>query len=82
MNYKITTSSYFDATAKHLAKKYPSFKQDLLTFRDVSVAVAEVYACSLVRKARAYMRICFTMETKPLERVGERCSFSPIFSIK
>lgn len=34
MNYKITTSSYFDAAAKHLAKKYPSFKQDLLTFRD------------------------------------------------
>lgn len=34
MNYSIITSSYFDAAAKKLAKKYPSFKQDLQTFRD------------------------------------------------
>lgn len=32
MNYRITTSSYFDATAKKLAKKYPSFKDDLINF--------------------------------------------------
>lgn len=34
MSYRITTSSYFDVTAKRLAKKYPSFKQDLKIFRD------------------------------------------------
>ena len=33
-------------------------------------------------KARAYMRICFTMASRPLERVGERCSRSPMRSIK
>ena len=33
MNYSITTSSYFDVAAKRLAKKYPSFKEDLKTFR-------------------------------------------------
>ena len=32
MNYRITTSSYFDVTAKKLAKKYPSFKEDLVSF--------------------------------------------------
>lgn len=32
MNYRITTSSYFDVTAKKLAKKYPSFKEDLVCF--------------------------------------------------
>lgn len=34
MNYNIRTSSYFDVAAKKLAKKYPSFKEDLKTFRD------------------------------------------------
>ena len=34
MNYNIITSSYFDVAAKKLAKKYPSFKDDLRTFRD------------------------------------------------
>lgn len=34
MNYNITTSDYFDVAAKRLAKKYPSFKQDILKFRD------------------------------------------------
>lgn len=34
MNYSITTSSYFDAAAKRLAKKYPSFKEDLKKLRD------------------------------------------------
>ena len=33
MNYSITTSSYFNAVAKRLAKKSPSFKEDLKTFR-------------------------------------------------
>lgn len=33
MNYKISTSSYFDVAAKRLAKKYPSFKDDLIVFR-------------------------------------------------
>lgn len=33
MNYSITTSSYFDVAAKRLAKKYPSFKEDLKIFR-------------------------------------------------
>ena len=33
MNYSITTSSYFNAAAKRLAKKYPSFKEDLKAFR-------------------------------------------------
>lgn len=33
MNYSIITSSYFDVAAKRLAKKYPSFKEDLKTFR-------------------------------------------------
>lgn len=32
MNYSITTSSYFDVAAKKLAKKYPSFKEDLVNF--------------------------------------------------
>ena len=32
MNYSITTSSYFDVAAKKLAKKYPSFKDDLVNF--------------------------------------------------
>ena len=34
MNYNIITSSYFDVAAKRLAKKYPSFKDDLRAFRD------------------------------------------------
>lgn len=34
MNYNITTSDYFDVVAKRLAKKYPSFKQDIQKFRD------------------------------------------------
>lgn len=34
MNYNITTSDHFDVAAKRLAKKYPSFKQDILKFRD------------------------------------------------
>lgn len=32
MNYRITTSSYFNVTAKRLAKQYPSFKDDLTNF--------------------------------------------------
>lgn len=32
--------------------------------------------------ASAYIRICFTMESNPLLRVGERCSFRPIWSMK
>ena len=32
MNYSITTSCYFDVAAKKLAKKYPSFKDDLVNF--------------------------------------------------
>lgn len=32
MNYSIITSSYFDVAAKKLAKKYPSFKEDLGKF--------------------------------------------------
>ena len=32
MNYSIITSSYFDVTAKELANKYPSFKEDLVNF--------------------------------------------------
>lgn len=32
MNYSIITSSYFDVAAKKLAKKYPSFKEDLVNF--------------------------------------------------
>ena len=38
--------------------------------------------CSLVRNASAYMRICLTIATRPFERVGLRCSFKPIFSMK
>lgn len=34
MSYSISMSSYFDAAAKRLAKKYPSFKDDLKKFRD------------------------------------------------
>lgn len=34
MNYSIRTSSYFDVAAKKLAKKYPSFKEDLKAFRN------------------------------------------------
>ena len=33
-------------------------------------------------KARAYMRICFCMDSKPLLRVGERCSLRPMRSTK
>lgn len=32
MNYNIITSSYFNVAAKRLAKKYPSFKDDLRIF--------------------------------------------------
>ena len=32
MNCSIITSSYFDVAAKKLAKKYPSFKEDLINF--------------------------------------------------
>ena len=32
MNYRITTSGYFNVAAKRLAKKYPSFKDDLTNF--------------------------------------------------
>ena len=32
MNYSIITSSYFDVAAKKLAKKYSSFKEDLVNF--------------------------------------------------
>lgn len=39
-------------------------------------------AQALALKASAYIRICFTMETSPLLRVGERCSFSPMRSMK
>lgn len=34
MSYNIKTSSYFDVAAKKLAKKYPSFKDDLKAFRE------------------------------------------------
>lgn len=34
MNYNIITSSYFNVAAKRLAKKYPSFKDDLRIFRN------------------------------------------------
>lgn len=34
MNYSIATSGYFNVAAKRLAKKYPSFKQDIQKFRD------------------------------------------------
>lgn len=34
MNYRISTLSYFDVAAKRLAKKYPSFKQDLMALRE------------------------------------------------
>lgn len=34
MNYNIKTSSYFDVAAKKLAKKYPSFKEDIKAFRE------------------------------------------------
>ena len=34
MNYSIATSDYFNVAAKRLAKKYPSFKQDIQKFRD------------------------------------------------
>ena len=34
MNYRITTSQYFNVAAKRLAKKYHSFKADLQAFRD------------------------------------------------
>lgn len=33
-------------------------------------------------KANAYIRICFTMASKPLLRVGDRCSRRPMASIK
>ena len=34
MNYRISTLGYFDVAAKRLAKKYPSFKDDLIKFRN------------------------------------------------
>lgn len=37
---------------------------------------------SLALKASAYMRICFTMASKPLLRVGERCSCRPMRGMK
>ena len=33
-------------------------------------------------KAKAYIRICFTIASNPLLRVGDKCSFKPIFSMK
>ena len=32
--------------------------------------------------ASAYVRICFTMASNPLERVGERCCERPMSSMK
>ena len=40
------------------------------------------YFPSFALNANAYIRICFTIDSKPLLRVGDRCSFSPILSIK
>ena len=37
---------------------------------------------SFALNANAYIRICFTIDSKPLLRVGDRCSFNPILSIK
>lgn len=34
MSYRLLTSSYFNVSAKKLAKKYPSFIKDLESFRD------------------------------------------------
>ena len=36
---------------------------------------------SFALNANAYIRICFTIDSKPLLRVGDRCSFNPILSI-
>lgn len=33
MNFEIITSDYFDVEAKKLAKRYKSFKEDLIEFR-------------------------------------------------
>jgi hypothetical protein len=38
------------------------------------------YSFALNTNAKSF--ICFTIDTSPLERVGERCSFRPIASIK
>ena len=47
-------------------------------------SASELYfpAAFFALKARAYMRICFCMDSKPLLRVGERWSRSPILSMK
>lgn len=38
-------------------------------------------AC-LALNASAYIRICFTIASRPLLRVGDKCSFKPIRSMK
>ena len=40
------------------------------------------YFPSFALNANAYIRICFTIDSKPLLRVGDKCSFNPILSIK
>ena len=37
---------------------------------------------SFALNASAYMRICFTMASRPLLRVGERCSCRPMRGMK
>lgn len=60
----------------YCGKSIPLIKA--LLIRGISIYLLLSFAL----KARAYIRICFTIDSKPLLRVGERCSFNPILSIK
>ena len=44
--------------------------------------LVSLFTFHFLLKAKAYILICFTIASSPLLRVGERCSFSPISSMK
>ena len=51
-------------------------------FPKAAIKKGSFYFPSFALNANAYIRICLTMDNNPLLRVGDRCSFNPILSIK
>lgn len=47
-----------------------------------TVYSSSICQLSFALNASAYMRICFTMASRPLLRVGERCSCRPMRGMK
>ena len=77
MSYHLHMPSYFLGTFT----EYPIRVCVLLFFCPKQQQSAQLLALFALN-ASAYIRICFTIESNPLLRVGERCSFNPILSIK